>query len=82
MFNITKTFPPTLLIHGEKDTEVPFEQSLLMSAELKRQGIEYELISNPDWGHMFDASWKKGMKNPEVQDAYVKLLSFLNKHVK
>ena len=53
-----------------------------MSAELKRQGIEYELISNPDWGHMFDASWKKGMKNPEVQDAYVKLLSFLNKHVK
>ncbi|HET9178924.1 MAG TPA: alpha/beta hydrolase [Terriglobia bacterium] len=33
--NISGKFPPTLLIHGDKDTDVPFEQSEEMYRELK-----------------------------------------------
>jgi acetyl esterase/lipase len=81
LHNITKMFPPTLLLHGETDKEVPFEQSLMMAAALKQNNIEHELISNPKWGHLFDAPWNS--KNaPKLQEAYIKILEFLIKHVR
>ncbi len=80
--NITEAYPPTLLLHGETDTDVPFEQSVLMVEALKQQGIGYEFITDPNWGHMFDASWNQGMDDPKVQDAYARVLAFLAKHVK
>jgi len=43
--NVTKDYPPTLLIHGTADTDVPYEQSVMMAAEFKKQGVEHELIS-------------------------------------
>jgi acetyl esterase/lipase len=76
--NISKNYPPTLLLHGEKDTDVPFEQSFLMSEELKQQGVEFEFINNPDWGHGFDFA---GLKDPAVKDAFNKVLKFLEKHL-
>ena len=42
--NVTKEYPPTLLLHGDNDTDVPFEQSVLMAKELERHGILHELI--------------------------------------
>lgn len=78
--NLTKVYPPTLLLHGEKDTDVPFEQSVLMAEALKRQGVEYEFIANPDWGHMFDRG--SGWEDPAVQEAFGRVLIFLEKHVR
>lgn len=78
--NLTKVYPPSLLLHGEKDTDVPFEQSVLMAEALKRQGVEYEFIANPDWGHMFDRG--SGWEDPAVQKAFGRVLIFLNKHVR
>jgi acetyl esterase/lipase len=43
--NVTKDYPPTLLIHGTEDTDVPYEQSVLIAAELNKHGVEHELIS-------------------------------------
>lgn len=43
--NVTAHYPPTLLIHGTNDTDVPFEESKLMEAEFKRQGVEHRLIT-------------------------------------
>ena len=54
--NVTPTYPPTLLLHGDNDTDVPFEQSALMAAELGRQGVRHELIAMPGLGHVFDAA--------------------------
>ena len=39
--NVTKDYPPTVLVHGTKDTDVPYEQSTLMAAELKKHGVEH-----------------------------------------
>jgi acetyl esterase/lipase len=52
--NVTEDYPPTLLIHGDQDTDVPFRQSVLMAEELESRGAEHELIAMPNRGHVFD----------------------------
>jgi pimeloyl-ACP methyl ester carboxylesterase len=49
-------FTPTLLIHGEQDSDVPIQQSALMSEELARHGVA--LLAR---GHIFDIDGE-GMK--------------------
>ena len=52
--NVTKDYPPTLLLHGDKDTDVPHQQSVDMAAELKKHGVVHEFISMKGYGHGFD----------------------------
>ena len=42
--NVTREYPPTLLIHGTEDTDVPCEQSAKMAEEFKKDGIDHEFI--------------------------------------
>lgn len=76
--NITPDYPPTLLLHGDKDTDVPYAQSVAMAAELKRVGIAHEFISIPGGGHGFDA---KGMEDAAVASAFDRIEKFLKQHV-
>ena len=77
--NVTSTYPPTLLLHGEKDTDVPFEKSVRMAEALKGHCVDFEFITNPDWGHVFDMA---GMEDRAVQKTFDRILIFLGKHVK
>ena len=43
--NVTRDYPPTMLIHGTDDTDVPYEQSLLMAEQLKMHGVPHELVT-------------------------------------
>ena len=61
---VSSDYPPTLLLHGTKDTDVPYEQSVMMRDRLHAAGVEHELITL-DSGHAFLSQWW----NPEVQDA-------------
>jgi acetyl esterase/lipase len=76
--NVTRDYPPTLLLHGDKDTDVPYEQSVLMSREFERNGIEHELITMPGRGHGFDGD----MGDPAVAAAFDRVLRFLEKQMK
>ncbi len=49
--NVTAHYPPTLLIHGTNDTDVPHELSVAMDQELARHGVRHELISVPGAAH-------------------------------
>ena len=49
--NVTAGYPPTLLIHGTADTDVPYDRSENMAAELRRQGVEHELVTIPGAEH-------------------------------
>lgn len=52
--NVTPEYPPTLLIHGDSDTDVPYEQSVMMAAELKRNGVDHVFIGVPGAEHGLD----------------------------
>jgi acetyl esterase/lipase len=70
--NVTRDYPPTLLWHGDRDIDVPYEQSVKMAAELKRRHVEHELVTVPGGGHGF----------PMTDEKYTTLFEFLNKNLK
>jgi acetyl esterase/lipase len=43
--NITAKYPPTILIHGTADTDVPYAQSKDMDAMLAKVGVVHEFIT-------------------------------------
>jgi acetyl esterase/lipase len=74
--NITKDYPPTLLIHGEEDTDVPFEQSKMMAAELAKHHVEHKLIAVAGGEHGLS-----GAKPEDVTAAYRAAVEFLKQHL-
>jgi len=70
-------FPPTLLLHGDADDDVPYEESVNMAKRLSALGVENKLITIPDGAHQFDLE----MDKPVVQNAFKEVLSFLNAHL-
>jgi acetyl esterase/lipase len=52
--HVSPTSPPTLLIHGDADDAVPFEQSVAMEAALKAAGVRAGLIRVPGGAHGAD----------------------------
>ncbi|WP_449445538.1 alpha/beta hydrolase [Ureibacillus acetophenoni] len=77
LHNITSSFPPTLLLHGTLDEDVPYEQSVLMSEALTKANIPTELITIENGKHVFDEDWN----NPTVQQAFTRVIEFLNRHL-
>lgn len=76
--NVTKQYPPTLLLHGDRDTDVPYDLSRSMAAELKRKGVESELITIPGGGHGFD----RAMSDPQISSVFDRAVTFLSAHLK
>ncbi len=74
--NVGADCPPTLLLHGDMDTDVPYDQSVLMAHELSRQNVEHRLITMAGLGHGFD----REMDNPVVAAAFADVLAFLDRH--
>lgn len=76
---ITPAFPPTLLLHGEADTDVDFEQSLWLAEVLAQQGVQHEFIRKAEWDHGFDYSMID--HDPALRQAFDKVLNFLKRHL-
>jgi acetyl esterase/lipase len=77
--NINRNYPPVLLIHGDKDTDVPFEQSVLLDNELELKKIKHKFIRMKNYGHVFDL-FEGGLSNPDVRKAFNEVIVFLNNH--
>lgn len=75
--NINANYPPVLLIHGDKDTDVPFEQSVLMDRELELKKIKHKFIRMKNYGHVFDL-FEGGLSNPDVSKVFNEVIDFLN----
>jgi acetyl esterase/lipase len=74
--NVTKEYPPTLLLHGDADTDVPYSESVNMAAELKKHGVVHELITIKGGPHGFDGK----MSDPKVAASFDQVIRFLKKH--
>jgi len=74
--NVDSNFPPTLLIHGEDDTDVPCEQSVMMAAALRKNNVEHRLLTLPGAEHGL-----AGADATKVEEAYHAAVEFLTKHL-
>ena len=75
--NVTKKYPPTLMIHGTEDTDVPHEQSLIMARQFKKHGVIHRLISVKGGEHGLG-----GGKPADIRAAHAAMLPFVLKHMK
>lgn len=71
----TSSFPPTLLIHGNKDEVVPEAEATRMYEALNAAGVPVELHMFAGQPHGFDADPKLGRQCAEI------MLSFMDRFV-
>lgn len=72
---VSKGSPPFLVIHGNKDTVNPEEQSHLLHAALREKGVDSTLKIIDGAGH----GWAPGTAH--AQEAEAATLAFLRKHL-
>lgn len=70
--NVTRDYPPTLLIHGDQDTDVPVEQSQLMAAEFLRHEVKHRLVTVTGAEHGL-----AGAPQDQIEAAYRAAVEFL-----
>jgi acetyl esterase/lipase len=75
--NVSPAYPPTLLVHGTEDTDVPYQLSADMAKELARSRVPHELVTVNGAGHGLAGGDKK-----LVADAHAKALAFIRTQLK
>jgi acetyl esterase/lipase len=75
--NVTADYPPTMLIHGTEDTDVPYEQSAAMARELAQHKVKHELVTVTGAGHGLSGGDKAA-----VAEANRKAVDFLRDQLK
>ncbi len=75
--NVTADYPPTMLIHGTTDTDVPYELSAAMAKEFAKHKVPHELVTVPGAGHGLAGGDRK-----LVQAAHDKAIAFIREHLK
>jgi len=74
--NVTRKYPPTLLVHGTKDTDVPYELSVQMDKELTAKRVPHEFITIPEGIHGF-----RSKVDAEIEArTYQQMLEFLSRY--
>ena len=76
--NVTRAYPPTLLIHGTKDTDVPYALSVQMDKELTAKKVPHEFITIQEGIHGF----RRRVDTEIEARTYRQMLEFLEKYRK
>ncbi len=71
---ITPDSAPILAIHGTRDGNVPFEQSVWLVERMRSMGLDAELETIAEGVH--------GLKGPDGERAFTRSLDFLNRKLK
>jgi acetyl esterase len=72
---VKKDMPPYLLIHGTKDLDVPYEQSILMRDAMHKVGARCDLITVEGGGH---GGWDQ---DPVLRGYQERLMEWLKKNL-
>jgi dipeptidyl aminopeptidase/acylaminoacyl peptidase len=75
--NVTAKYPPTFLIHGTADTDVPYAESENMANRLKEAGVEHEFVTVKDAGHGLS-----GAPRDEVTKIAARAAAFVEAHTR
>ncbi len=74
--NVTADYPPTALLHGTEDTDVPCQQSAAMAERLTAAGVEHEFHAIEGAGH--------GLSDGDPAETAIatnSALAFIKKHL-
>lgn len=74
--NVTPDSPPTMLVHGTSDTDVPYEQSALMAEQFRHHGVRHQLLTFEGAEHGLG-----GWGSSDLNRAYAAAVRFLEAHV-
>jgi acetyl esterase/lipase len=74
--NVSPEYPPTMLVHGTEDTDVPYDQSAAMARELARHGVAHELVTVTGAGHGLSGGDKE-----KTARAHESALAFIRRHL-
>jgi Esterase/lipase len=77
--HVSRTAPPTLILHGKADTTVDRQQAEALARALERHGVPHELVMIEGVGHTFDLETWRG--RPLPIDAKSMVLRFLVRHL-
>ncbi|HEX7900213.1 MAG TPA: alpha/beta hydrolase [Planctomycetota bacterium] len=75
--NVTPAYPPSMLIHGTADDDVPYELSAAMAKELEKHKVAHELVTVQGSGHGLSGGDPKA-----VAAAYEKSRAFIKANLK
>jgi acetyl esterase/lipase len=79
--NITARFAPSLLIHGDQDTDVPYGQSVEMDTVLEQHRVSHQLLTMRGRGHGFDGA-ADAAEDPAISHLFIQVAAFLKQHCK
>jgi acetyl esterase/lipase len=79
VYNVTSNYPPTIMLHGGGDTDVPFSVAERMTEALEAGDVPYELVTRAEWNHVFDQA---DSDSPAVSEALRQVIAFLDEYVK
>jgi acetyl esterase/lipase len=74
--NVTPDWPPTLLIHGTRDTDVPYEQSELMAKKFKQKRVPFSFIPIDHGEHFLE-----GGDPQKIREASKAMGEFIKEHL-
>ena len=75
--NVTKDYPPPISIHRTKDTDAPYDLSMMMAEQFKKQGVEHKLVTVQNDEHGLGSA-----KREEITAAHNAAIEFLNEHMR
>lgn len=52
--NVSQAYPPTLLIHGSHDTDVPYSESVRMDEKLSQMNVKHTFLRVPGGSHCLE----------------------------
>ncbi len=70
--NVSAAFPPTILVHGTADNDVPHEESARLDASFAAHRVEHRFVSLDGVGHGF-----AGARPEDVEAAEAEVVAFL-----
>ena len=76
VLNVSDRYPPTMLIHGTADTDVPYEQSVLMDRLFDHHDVPHKFITVSGAGHGLSGGDAK-----LIDEAYAQVLPFVQQYV-
>ncbi len=80
IFYVSKDDPPLLLVHGENDDGVPFDQSVRMAETYRRIGVPVEFIVVKNAGHDFQHIGNAPI-SPSVETIHHRTVDFFKRYL-